>query len=61
VEFRCSDVERATQILKEHFALQPIYPQARAGADNTRVNFFLVPSATVGKILIELYQPAGNH
>jgi hypothetical protein len=61
VEFRCSDVERATQILKEHFALQPIYPQARAGADNTRVNFFLVPSATIGKILIELYQPAGNH
>jgi len=45
VEFRCADVERATQILKERFAMQPIYPQARAGADNTRVNFFLVPSA----------------
>jgi hypothetical protein len=60
VEFRCADVERATQILKEQFAMQPIYPQARAGADDTRVNFFLVPSATVGKILIELYQPIGN-
>jgi hypothetical protein len=60
VEFRCSNVERATKILNEQFALQPIYPQAHAGADNTRVNFFLVPSATVGKILIELYQPTGN-
>lgn len=60
VEFRCTHVERATQILKEQFAVQPIYPQARAGADNTLVNFFLVPSAAAGKILIELYQPAGN-
>ena len=60
VEFRCTDVERAAQILKDQFTVQPIYPQARSGADNTRVNFFLVPSATVGKILIELYQPPGN-
>jgi hypothetical protein len=59
VEFRCSNVDGATQILKEKFAVQPIYPQTRAGADNTRVNFFLVPSATVGKVLIELYQLAG--
>src|SRR5712664_3245146 len=60
VEFRCEDVERATQILKEQFAMQPIYPQARAGADNTRVNFFLLPSATTGKVLIELYQRTGD-
>jgi len=60
VEFQCADVERATQILKEQFAVQPIYTQTRAGANNTRVNFFLVPSATVGKILIELYQPVGD-
>ena len=60
VEFQCADVERATQILKGQFAVQPIYPQTRAGADNTRVNFFLVPTATTGKILIELYQPTAD-
>ena len=57
VEFRCANVNRATEILKEQFAVEPIYPQARAGANNTRVNFFLVASPTVGKILIELCQP----
>ena len=60
VEFRCANVDRATQILKEQFAVQAIYPQSRAGADNSRVNFFLVPSPTTGKVLIELYQPAGD-
>jgi hypothetical protein len=60
VEFRCADVDRATRILKEQFAVQPIYPQTRAGADNTRVNFFLLPAAPAGKILIELYQPTGD-
>src|SRR5712664_472124 len=60
VEFRCADVDRATRILKEQFAVQPIYPQTRAGADNTRVNFFLLPSATTGKVLIELYQRTGD-
>lgn len=57
VEFQCADVERAVQILKEQFAAQPVYPHARTGADNTRVNFFLLPAAPAGKILIELYQP----
>ncbi len=56
VEFRCIDVDRATQILKEKFRVQPIYPETRAGADNTRVNFFLVPSPVSGKVLIELYE-----
>jgi hypothetical protein len=56
VEFRCTNVDRATQILKEQFAVQAIYPQTRAGADGARVNFFLLPSPT-GKVLIELYQP----
>jgi len=60
VEFRCANVDRATQILKEQFAVQAIYPQSRRGADNTRVNFFLVPSPTTGRVLIELYQPAGD-
>ncbi len=56
VEFRCTNVDRATQILKEKFRVQPIYPETRAGADNTRVNFFLVPSPVAGKVLIELYE-----
>jgi len=56
VEFRCANVDRATKILKETFQIEPIYPQTRAGADHTRVNFFLVSSPAGGKVLIELYQ-----
>jgi len=56
VEFRCKNVDRATQILKENFGVQPIYPQTRAGAGDTRVNFFLVSSPNSGKVLIELYE-----
>jgi hypothetical protein len=55
VEFRCENVDRATQILKEKFAVAPIYPATRAGADGTRVNFFLIASPD-GKVLIELYE-----
>jgi len=58
VEFRCTDVERTTKILKEKFGARPVYPERRPGADGTRVNFFLVSSAS-GKVLIELYEPAG--
>ena len=57
VEFRCSNVNRATQILKDKFGVQPIYSETRMGADSTRVNFFLVPSPVSGKVLIELYEP----
>ena len=61
VEFRCTDVERATEILKVKFGARPVYPERRPGADGTRVNFFLVSSAS-GKVLIELYEPAdGTH
>jgi hypothetical protein len=56
VEFRCSDINRATEILNEQFRVQPVYPQPRLGADGTRINFFLLPTAGSGKILIELYQ-----
>jgi hypothetical protein len=55
VEFRCTDVDRATAILKEEFSIAPIYPQTRPGADGTRVNFFLVPTPEASKVLIELY------
>jgi hypothetical protein len=56
VEYRCSNVDRATQILKEKFGIAPVYPATRAGADGTRVNFFLVASPDGGKVLIELYE-----
>lgn len=58
VEFRCKNVDRATQILKETFELQAVYPETRPGADGARVNFFLVPAPGASKVLIELYEPA---
>ena len=56
VEYRCTDVDRATQILKEKLKVASVYPETRAGADGTRVNFFLVKSPDGGKVLIELYE-----
>jgi len=58
VEIRCSDVDRATQIVGESFAVTAVYPKTRPGADGTRVNFFLVPASDGKKVLIELYEPA---
>ena len=57
VEFLCTDVDRATQVLKERLKVTPVYPATRAGADGTRINFFLVASPDGGKVLIELYEP----
>ena len=56
VEYRCSNLERATEILKKEFRVAPVYPETRAGTDGTRVNFFLVPSPDGDKVLIELYE-----
>ena len=56
VEYRCSNVDRATAILKEKFKVSPVYPETRPGADGTRVNFFLVASPDGGMVLIELYE-----
>ncbi len=56
VEYRCANVDRAAQILKDKFRVDPVYPATRHGADGTRVNFFLVPSPDGGKVLIELYE-----
>ncbi len=58
VEFRCSDVDRATAILREHFAVNAVYPETQPGADGTRVNFFLVAGKDGKKVLVELYQAA---
>ncbi len=60
VEYRCKNVDRATAILKQEFGVTPVYPATRPGADGTRVNFFLVASPDYGKILVELYELAGN-
>jgi hypothetical protein len=56
VEYRCANVDRASQILKEKFRVVPVYSETRNGADGTRINFFLVPSPDGGKVLIELYE-----
>lgn len=56
VEVSVSDIDRATELLRDQFALQPVYPATRAGADGTRVNFFLVPVPGGKKVLIELVE-----
>ncbi len=62
VELLAQNVDTATEILRSHFGVQPIYPATRTGADGTRVNFFLVSlpdkAPEQGKILIELVEPA---
>ena len=60
VEFLCSNVNRAAEILKEKFGVAAIYPETRAGADGTRINFFLAAVPAGGKVLIELYESPGK-
>ena len=60
VEISATDVDGATEILRGRFALEPVYPATRAGADGTRINFFLVPKADGGKVLIELVESAAK-
>jgi tellurite resistance protein TerC len=60
VELDVTDVDRATQILRARFKIEPIYPAARPGANGTRVNFFLVTARNNQKVLVELVeQPKG--
>jgi hypothetical protein len=56
VEFEVSDVGRATEILQSRFHLHPVYPETHAGADGTRVNFFLAATPDGKKVLIELVE-----
>jgi hypothetical protein len=56
VEYEVSNVDGATKILVEKFSQKSIYPTTRAGADGTRVNFFLVSTPGGKKILIELVE-----
>jgi hypothetical protein len=56
IEVYVSDVNRATDILRSRFELEPIYPAARGGAGGTRINFFLAPAPEGKKVLIELVE-----
>ena len=56
VECDVHDVTKASELLRARFALEPVYPETRAGADGTRVNFFLVPLSEGRKVLIELVE-----
>jgi hypothetical protein len=58
IEIYVRDVDRATEILRTRFALPPLYPATRAGADRTRVNFFLATAPDGKKVLIELVEAA---
>jgi hypothetical protein len=53
VEVNVHDVDRASEILRKRFGIAPIYPATRAGANGTRVNFFLVPLGGGGTLLVE--------
>lgn len=61
IEVYVGSVERATEILRSRFGLEPIYSDARAGAGGTRINFFLAPSPLGKKILIELVEAKSKH
>lgn len=57
VEFLTNNVDQATHLLRSRLNVTPIYPQTRAGANGTRVNFFLVGASGGPKILVELVEP----
>lgn len=56
VEFLTPDVERATEMIRSRLGVAAIYPSTRAGADGTRVNFFLVSAVGGKRVLIELVE-----
>jgi hypothetical protein len=60
IEWLVRDVDRVTDLLRKRFNLEPIYTKTRAGADGTRVNFFLAPTPQVKKVLIEFVEAATN-
>ena len=43
IEIGVTSVDRATEILRTRFGITAVYPETHAGANGTRVNFFLVP------------------
>jgi hypothetical protein len=60
IELLVRELDRATEILRYRFDLEPIYAKTRAGADGTRVNFFLAATPQGKKVLIELVDAAAK-
>ncbi len=56
IEVDVTDVDRAMEILRMRFKLNPIYPATRVGANGTRMNFFLVALSNGKKVLVELVE-----
>ncbi|MFZ0641456.1 MAG: hypothetical protein WAN33_14410 [Candidatus Acidiferrales bacterium] len=56
VEFLTRDIDEATRLLASRLNVTPIYPATRAGADGTRVNFFLANATEGRKVLVELVE-----
>ncbi len=56
VELDVTEVDRATEILRTRFKVEPVYPATRGGANGTRVNFFLVAGPNNQKVLLELVE-----
>jgi tellurite resistance protein TerC len=56
IEIDVLDVDRATEILRTRFNVEPVYPATRAGANGTRVNFFLVTARNTEKVLVEFVE-----
>lgn len=56
VEYPVTDVELATRLLV-NWGIRAVYPEPRAGANQTLVNFFLATTPAGEKVLIELVEP----
>ncbi|HJY88509.1 MAG TPA: hypothetical protein VKE24_16870 [Candidatus Acidoferrales bacterium] len=56
VEYPTTNVDRAAEVLRAHFGLEPIHLEARPGAGGARVNFFLTRRPDGRKVLIELVE-----
>jgi hypothetical protein len=60
VELLVKNVDETTEILRARFHLTPVFPKTRAGANGTRVNFFLVAAPDGRKVLIEIVEAAAS-
>ncbi len=60
IEIAVHSIDRAAALLHDRFGLDPVYWQARAGADGTRVNFFLVRGLESAKVLFELVEESSH-
>lgn len=56
VEIDVTDVNSATEILRTRYQTEPVFPATRPGANDTRVNFFLITTWNGKKALVELVE-----